>query len=142
MKRNSLFAVVLALALSALLLAGCGKSEFGVTQNDPDRIVISAENAEKDAFFVTGSLEVAEGEQIVASAAELEKGSIRVEIYAAPENVESVSELTELGDAILTGNLGVNESVSGTVDAGSYLVKAICLEKATGTVEVTVQPAE
>ena len=135
-------AVILVLALSVLLLAACGRSEFGVIQNDPDRIVISAENAEKDAYFVTGSLEVAEGEQIVASAAALEKGSIRVEIYAAPENVETVSELTELGDAILTGNLAVGESVSGTVDAGSYLVKATCLEKATGTVEVTVQPAE
>ena len=141
MKRNRLFAVILALALSALLLAGCGKSEFGVIQNDPDRIVISAENADKDAFFVTGTLEVAENQQIVA-AADLEKGSIRVEIYAAPENVETVSELTDLGDAILTGNLGAGESVSGTVDAGSYLVKAICLEKATGSVEVTVQPAE
>ena len=141
MKRNRLFAVILALALSALLLAACGKSEFGVIQNDPDRIVISAENADKDAFFVTGTLEVAENQQIVA-AADLEKGSIRVEIYAAPENVETVSELTDLGDAILTGNLGVGESVSGTVDAGSYLVKAICLEKATGSVEVTVQPAE
>ncbi len=135
-------AVILALALSVLLLAACGRSEFGVAQNDPDRIVISAESAEKDAFFVTGSLEVAEGEQLVASAAELEKGSIRVEIYAAPENVETVSELTELGDAIMTGNLGVGESVSGTVDAGSSLMKATCLEKATGTVEVTVQPAE
>ncbi len=141
MKRNRLFAVILALALSALLLAACGKSEFGVIQNDPDRIVISAEKADKDAFFVTGTLEVAENQQIVA-AADLEKGSIRVEIYAAPENVETVSELTDLGDAILTGNLGVGESVSGTVDAGSYLVKAICLEKATGSVEVTVQPAE
>lgn len=141
MKRNRLFAVILALALSALLLAACGKSEFGVIQNDPDRIVISAENADKDAFFVTGTLEVAENQQIVA-AADLEKGSIRVEIYAAPENVENVSELTDLGDAILTGNLGAGESVSGTVDAGSYLVKAICLEKATGSVEVTVQPAE
>ena len=141
MKRNRLFAVILTLALSALLLAACGKSEFGVIQNDPDRIVISAENADKDAFFVTGTLEVAENQQIVA-AADLEKGSIRVEIYAAPENVETVSELTDLGDAILTGNLGAGESVSGTVDAGSYLVKAICLEKATGSVEVTVQPAE
>ena len=141
MKRNRLFAVILALALSALLLAGCGKSEFGVIQNDPDRIVISAENADKDAFFVTGTLEVAEGQQIKA-AADLEKGSIRVEIYAAPENVENVSELTDLGDALLTGNLKADESVAGGMAAGSYLVKAICLEKATGSVEVTVQPGQ
>ncbi len=55
MKRPVLFAAFLALAL---LLAGCGASEFGVAQNTPDRIVISAENAEKDAFFATGSVEI------------------------------------------------------------------------------------
>ncbi len=140
MKRNHLLAVILALALS-LLLAGCGKSEFGVIQNDPDRIVISAENAEKEAFFVTGTLEVAEGQQIVA-AADLEKGSIRVEIYAAPEGEESVNELTDLGDALLTGDLKTDERFEGGMAAGSYLVKAICLEKATGSVEVTVQAGQ
>ena len=134
-------ALILALALSALLLTACGASEFGVIQNDPDRIVISAENADKDAFFVTGTLEVAEGQQIVA-AADLEKGSIRVEIYAAPEGEESVSELTELGDALLTGDLKADERFEGGMAAGSYLVKAICLNRATGSVEVTVQPGQ
>ena len=134
-------ALILALALSALLLTACGASEFGVIQNDPDRIVISAENADKDAFFVTGTLEVAEGQQIVA-AADLEKGSIRVEIYAAPEGEESVSELTELGDALLTGDLKADERFEGGMAAGSYLVKAICLNRATGSVEITVQPGQ
>ena len=31
------------------------------------------------------------------------------------------------------------ERVEGTVSAGSYLVKATCLEKATGSVEITVE---
>lgn len=134
-------AVILSLALSVLLLAACGKSEFGVIQNDPDRIVISAENAEKDAFFVTGTLEAAEGQQIVA-AADLEKGSIRVEIYAAPEGEESVNELTDLGDALLTGDLKADERFEGGMAAGSYLVKAICLERATGSVEITVEAGQ
>ena len=134
-------AVILALALSVLLLAACGKSEFGVIQNDPDRIVISAENAEKDAFFVTGTLEAAEGQQIVA-VADLEKGSIRVEIYAAPEGEESVNELTDLGDALLTGDLKADERFEGGMAAGSYLVKAICLERATGSVEITVEAGQ
>ena len=134
-------AVILALALSALLLTACGKSEFGVIQNDPDRIVISAENAEKDAFFVTGTLEAAEGQQIVA-AADLEKGSIRVEIYAAPEGEESVNELTDLGDALLTGDLKADERFEGGMAAGSYLVKAICLNRATGWVEITVEAGQ
>ena len=140
MKRIRILTMLLALALAALTLAGCGKSEFGVIQNDPDRIVISAEKADKDAFFVTGTLEVAEGQQIKASA-DLEKGSVRIEVYAAPENVQNVSELTDLGDPILTGNLIADESAAGDMYPGSYLVKAICLERATGTVQVEVLPA-
>ena len=135
-------AVILALTLSALLLAACGKSEFGVIQNDPDRIVITAAKADKDAYFVTGTLTAEEGQKIAASA-ELEKGSIRVEIYAAPEGISDisadVSELTDLGEPILTGNLKADERVEGTVPAGDYLVKAICLERASGTVQITVE---
>ena len=137
---NHTVAVILALLLSMLLLTACGKSEFGVTENTGKRMTITAENAEKDAFFMVGALEVDEEEQIVI-ASDLTKGSVRVEIVEAPEG-ESVEELTAAdGDAILTANLKTTEGASGTVPAGSYLVKATCLERATGTVEIEVQPA-
>ena len=137
---NHMVAVILALLLSMLMLTACGKSEFGVTENTGKRMTITAENAEKDAFFMVGALEVDEEEQIVI-ASDLTKGSVRVEIVEAPEG-ESVEELTAAdGDAILTANLKTTEGASGTVPAGSYLVKATCLERATGTVEIEVQPA-
>ena len=139
-KANHTFAVILALLLSMLMLTACGKSEFGVTENTGKRMTITAENAEKDAFFMVGALEVEEEEQIVI-ASDLTKGSVRVEIVEAPEG-ESVEELTAAdGDAILTANLKTTEEASGTVPAGSYLVKATCLERATGTVQIEVQPA-
>ena len=75
MKRKS---ILLALAMSALLmlaLTGCGKSVFGVAENTEKRISITAENADKDAFFMVGSLEVADGERIVITSS-LAKGAV------------------------------------------------------------------
>ena len=39
-------------------------------------------------------------------------------------------------------NIRISFIISGTMAAGNYMVKAICLEKATGTVSVDVVPAE
>lgn len=141
MRNIKRIALILVLALSALLLAGCGKSEFGMTGNTEKQMTISAKNAAKDAAFMTGTLQVEEGEKVVM-AAELEKGEIRVEIIEAPE-AQDVSVLPDFdGEPILTGNLNDGESASGTMAAGSYMVRATCLEKATGTVTIDVQPAD
>ena len=134
-------AVVLSvLLLLTLMLTACGRSEFGLTENTGKRMTLTAENAEKDAFFLTGSLEVGEGESIVITS-DLSKGSIRVEILAAPES-QSIDQLPETdGPAVITANLVRTDGASGTVAAGTYLLRATCLEKATGTVTVEVKPA-
>jgi len=135
--RNTAMAVIL--AFSMILLAGC-KSEFTMTENTEKRMTISAQNADKKDFFMVGSLEVEEGEQIVITS-DLSKGSVRVEILGNPDSGD-VNEVPELnGEAIMTADLKVGESVSGTVPAGSYMMKATCLEKATGTVTIEVKPA-
>ena len=140
MKRNHILTLILALALAALTLTGCGKSEFGVITNSEKRMVLSAENAGKDAVVTVGALEVTEGEAIDISA-DLTEGEIRVEILPASEE-QSMEEAPELtGDAVITANLKADESASGTVEPGTYLLKAICLERATGTVQVEVLPA-
>ena len=132
-----IFSVIIAAVLLAATFTACGKSEFGVTENTEKKMTITAENADKDAFFIAGSLEAEDGDEIEISAG-LEKGSVRVEIIAAPE--ESIDELPEIdGEAIISGNLSNRETVSGTVPAGSYMVKATCLEKATGTVQIEVK---
>ena len=141
MKRKHILIAITALALSMLVLTACGKSEFGMSENTGKRMVVTAENASKDSFFMVGSLEVDEGEQI-AITSNLEKGSVRVEIIGVPAE-QSIDELPDLnGEPIITANLHSNDQQSGTVSAGTYMLKAICLEKATGTVLIEVLPAE
>ena len=123
-----------------LILAACGKSEFGITENTEKKMTITAQNAAKDAFFMTGSLEVADMEQIVITSG-LTKGSIRVEIVEAPDG-QSIDVFPDMdGEAIIMANLENAESASGTVAAGSYYLRATCLEKATGTIQIEVKPA-
>ena len=126
--------------LAALLLTACGKSEFGMAENTAKRMTIAADNADKKDFFMVGSLEVEDGEQIVVTS-NLKKGSIRVELIGTPAE-QSIDQLPEMnGEATLTAELTGTDGVSGTVPAGSYLLRATCLEKASGTVEIEVQPA-
>ena len=138
MKRNCAFAVIMVMVL-ALMLTGCGKSEFTMTENTGKLMSIKAENAGRDDFFMVGSLEVADGEQIVITS-ELAKGTIRVEIIGTPEE-QSIDELPDTdGEPTITANAHGSDQVSGTVPAGSYMLKATCLEKATGTVRIEVLP--
>ena len=141
MKKIVSIAVIVTLILSTLTVTACGKSEFGATVCTPETIAISAENAEKDAFFMVGTLEVGEKQQIVISG-ELTEGRVRVEIFKAAEE-QSADKLPEIdGEAILTANITTTDSAKGTMPVGHYLVKATCLEKATGTVYVDVKPAD
>ena len=127
--------------LMLLMLTACGKVEFGPSENTGKQMTITAKNAAKDAFFMAGSLEVAEGERLVITS-ELAKGSIRVEIVEASEE-QSADTLPEMdGEAILTADLDIAGGASGTVPAGRYMVKATCLEKATGTVRIEVKPTD
>ena len=139
MKRMTSFTMIIALVLSMLVLTACGKSEFGLSENTEKKMTITAENADKDSFFMVGSLEVADGEQI-AITSNLTKGSVRVEIVGTPEE-QSIDQIPDMNaEATLTADLKGTDSVSGTVEAGTYMLKATCLEKATGTVLVEVSP--
>ncbi len=139
MKRMTSFTMIIALVLSMLVLTACGKSEFGLSENTEKKMTITAENADKDALFMVGSLEVADGEQI-AITSNLTKGSVRVEIIGTPEE-QSIDQIPDMNaEATLTADLKSTDSVSGTVEAGTYMLKATCLEKATGTVLVEVTP--
>ena len=128
------------LVLLMLTLTACGKPEFGVTENTGKRMTITAMNADRDDFFMVGSLDVADGEQIVITS-RLTEGSIRVEIVEDLDG-QSIEVLPVIdGEAIITANLQNGESASGTVAAGSYSVRATCLERATGTIQIEVKPA-
>lgn len=133
--------ILIALLALMMTLPACGKSEFGLSENTGKQMTIKAVNADKDTFFMSGSLEVADGEQIVITA-NLTKGSVRVEIVGAPED-QSMDELPQMdGEAVMTANLVRTEGASGTVPAGSYFLKATCLEKASGTILVEAKPSD
>ena len=138
---RKIFAAILAGILSLLMLTACGKSQFGLTENTEKRMVITAERAAKDDFFLVGSLTVDEGEQITISS-DLEKGSVRVEIFRWGEEQDADTLPETGGEATLTANLHAADGASGTVEPGNYSLKAVCLEKATGTVTVEVVPTE
>ncbi len=134
---NTVFIAILVLMLT---LTACGKSEFGVTENTGKQITVTARNADKDAFFMVGSLEVADEEQVMITSG-LSKGSVRVEIVTTSEE-QSIDKLPDMnGEAIITADLENGESVSGALAADSYLLRATCLEKATGTIRIEVKPA-
>jgi predicted small lipoprotein YifL len=138
--KNKSIVLIMILALM-LTLTACGKSEFGLSENDGKHMTITARNADRDAFFMVGSLDVEDGEQIEI-AANLTKGSVRVEIVAGAGG-QDINVLPEMdGTAILTADLVRTDSASGTVPAGLYYLRATCLERATGTIQINVTPAE
>ena len=89
---------------------------------------------------MVGTLEVDEGEQIVISPS-LKNGSIRLEFIGVPEE-QSIDVLPDVdGEAVMTADVSGSDGSSDIVPAGSYMLKASCLEKATGTVTIEVKPA-
>ena len=140
MKRTALILAAL-LMLSAVFMASCEKSEFSMTENEPKHMLITAKKAAKDSFFMVGSLEVDEGETIEIASG-LESGSIKVEIIGAAED-QSIEDVPETdGEPVMTAECSAGSKQSGTFEKGSYMVRATCTEKATGTVEINVLEAE
>ena len=140
MKRLLSIVAVTVLAVSMLAMVSCGGSDFsGIVDSDKD-MTINAVNAGTGEYFVTGTLVVDEGEQIAIDTA-LEKGEITVEFIGSAEE-ESIDELPELdGDATYTAYLSGTNSQAVSFGAGSYMVKVTATERATGTIEISVQPA-
>ena len=139
MKRKSI-AIVLILILAMLAFTACTTSEFSLEGNEEKKMTVTAKNAEKDSVAAVGGLVVGEGEMVVVTA-DLTEGSIRVEILDGTEvSEEEAPDLS--GEVIFTANLESTDSSSAEMNAGEYMVRATCLEKATGTVTIEVVPAE
>jgi hypothetical protein len=84
---------------------------------------------------------VEEGEKITASA-DLSKGSVKVEIFLE-SGEQSMDQMPQLEDEpTLTANFQKTDGMEGTVEAGTYMVKATCLEKATGSIVIEAAEAE
>ncbi|MBQ6471115.1 MAG: hypothetical protein IJJ33_03965, partial [Victivallales bacterium] len=85
------------------------------------------------------SLEVSDGEQVVFTS-DLKKGTIGIALIRMPEE-QSIDELTDYDDAeSYQYEFSSTDSASDLIPSGSYLVKAVCLKKASGTVQIAVKP--
>jgi hypothetical protein len=122
----------------SLLAEGFVVEEFTSKINPPKSLetMIDAKNAAVDEVVVTGSLAVTDCDQVLLTS-NLEKGVIQVELYKTADE-QSIDEVPDIPDEdpVMTFNANDTDSMSGTVEPGSYLVKAIVSEKATGTVKI------
>ena len=142
MKKITYTLLVAVVAMSMMVLCACGGSSLGITGNSEKSMTIEAKNAAQGDFVLSGSLEVTEGEQVVI-ASSLEKGELKIELYATPAE-QSAEELPDVdgSEPVVMSNASGTETVSATVPEGSYMVKVTSAEKATGTVQIDVTPAE
>ena len=141
MKKIISVLIIAMLAVSMLAMTSCGKSEFTGNVESEKNMTINAVKADKGDYFVTGTLEVEEGEQIAIDTA-LESGAITVEIIGSSDdqNAEEVPEMD--GEATYTAYLEGTSSEAVSFGAGSFMIKPTVTEKATGTITITVKPAE
>lgn len=141
MKKLAVTLCILFLAVSAVMITACGKSEFGLTENTDKRMVVNAVNASKDASILVGSLEAEEGEQITITS-DMEKGSVSIELFETTAE-QSMDELPDIeGEPTITAQCDGSSTQSGDVSAGLYMLRATCTEKASGTITIEVTPTE
>ena len=140
MKRFISIVALIVLTVSMIAMTSCGKSEFGGESVDDKHMTINAVKADTGDFFVTGSLEVEEGEQIAIDT-KLESGEITVEFISA-EGMDNPDEVPDLeGEATYTAYLSGTNQQAVSFGAGSFMIKPTVTEKATGTIDITVEPA-
>lgn len=138
MKRRAIIVSIMVLALAMLVMASCAKHELGgEIGDDMKSMAITATNAEKDASFSSGVLEVTDDEQISITP-NLEKGALKIE-FILSEGGESMEELPEDAEAVYTANVSGDSSQAVGFGGGSYMVKVTVTEEATGTVDIAVK---
>ena len=147
MKKTKLFTAVAA-AVMALTLAACSSSSesyslsFNILNNKEGEVVI--ENADKDSAVSSGALEVGEGEEILITS-ELEKGKVLIQIQKSAEvNTEDTNDLEPptFDHADVEVEMEGSEIAHCTVVPGEYDVNIVMLDKTSGKISMTVQPAE
>ena len=139
--RKSLYFVLIAVVNAAMTgLTACSSSSSAlVADSSSDKAcIIQADNADKDAAVTTGSLVVEEGETIHVSW-NLEKGTIRLEFFAVPEE-QSIDEVPDYSNQQpdIFFDLSGTDSQGAGFNPGTYMVNITVIEKATGTVEINV----
>lgn len=142
MKLKKIGVIVTVLMLAMLMMTGCSSSEFGLVVNDDNTAVVTAENAGEDDSSSAGTITVGENQQISVEASEGAEGTLQLDFIAEGELSEDADadELAEALEAAPTLTLVVEgeQSTSGPIPAGDYLIKASSLDKLTGTYTISV----
>lgn len=135
MKKAVVLLVVL-MMVAAFALTGCGSGEFKCDASDEKNVVITADKAAKDSFFLSGSLEVGEDEMIVVEPS-LGKGTVTIGLIRDLEE-QSIDDVPDT-DAKPAYEFDISGDEVKTIKApskGSYSIKATVKEKATGTITI------
>lgn len=149
MKRTKFLTAIAAMVM-ALSLAACSSSSesysysFNIMNGKEGEAVI--DNADKDAAVSSGALEVAEGEEILITS-ELENGKVMIQIQKSAETGTEDSdtfnnESPTFDHADVEVEMEGSEIAHCTVVPGEYDVNIVMLDKTSGKISMTVQPAE
>ena len=136
MKRKHIFTAIAMLVL-VLMLAGCGKSEFGVVINEDFNVEITAVNAKADSSGAAGTFSVGEGEKVMIEPA-FDKGSVLVQFFALDEELNEGNMFPE-GDPAYEIEISGTEPIECGFGQGDYLVQVTVKEKANGSAVISTK---
>lgn len=139
-KKTIAFAAATVLALS-MIATGCGKvEESSITMDMSDEKVATIEfsNANEEEFVQGGYLRVEEGEGIEVTS-ELNDGGKVLIGFIATDGDQSMDELPDM-DSTSEMTISGTATQGATFESGDYDLKITVLDKATGTVTLSVKP--
>ena len=137
MKKLLSIMAVMVLTASMLTMVSCGKSELTGEVIDEKSMTVTASKADTGDYFVTGSLEFEEGEQLSIEP-NLESGEMTIE-FINGEGMDNPDELPDVsGDAQYTAFISGTNAQTVSMPAGTYMIKVTVTDKATGTVAINV----
>ena len=142
MKTKRMIFFVIAIFACTVFLTGC-KSNFGIRINEDNSASIEAVRASKGSFGGAGTLEVGEGQKIVVQSGLKGKSEISLKFTAETAQGKDLG-IADLGETISGENAVLEIIVKGSENAeydlapGFYFLAAKVIEKANGTVLITV----
>lgn len=138
MKKSIITLITLILMVTMIMFSSCGKSEFACTENQEKMMMITAKEAAKDSFFLTGTLIVEDGEKLVISS-DLEKGSVSLG-FISPTGMDDIESVPDVDvDPLITADVIGTQIQEYQISPGEYLLKATVREKATGTIKIDIK---
>ena len=139
MKKGTIIALIVMLAMSMVILTACGGS-LGVAVNEDNSATITADKAAPESTASAGTMTVEKGQKVVIEPTLEDGGVISVKFIAfgAGEDADA-SEIVSAADsdnAVLDEEISGTESIEVDIPAGDYMVRADAVEKATGTIQI------